>query len=236
MRTSLARSKWKAFSGWRSLIVFFVAGVLFLSAAWAQQPQSPQGDSGAILNHLNDAISWYRHVASVDATAGQPSDELYLENARNSASQALQLAFQAALAQAAMAPKEGGGAANQSAGSVDQGSANQQQNIAKAAAETADRITQTQSQLENLNQQIESARGKKREELLSQRDGLQGQLDLDKMIQDALQRVASVTNNENGGSGLARQINQLRQTVPEVFAPPSSKNDAAAAAGRGRGV
>jgi len=229
----LARSKWKAFSGWRSLIVFFVAGVLFLSAAWAQQPQSPQGDSGAILNHLNDAISWYRHVASVDATAGQPSDELYLENARNSASQALQLAFQAALAQAAMAPKEGGGAANQSAGSVDQGSANQQQNIAKAAAETADRITQTQSQLENLNQQIESARGKKREELLSQRDGLQGQLDLDKMIQDALQRVASVTNNENGGSGLARQINQLRQTVPEVFAPPSSKNDAAAAAGQG---
>jgi len=125
-------------------------------------PQSHR-DSGAILNHLNDAISWYRHVASVDATAGQPSDELYLENARNSASQALQLAFQAALAQAAMAPKEGGGAANQSAGSVDQGSANQQQSMAKAAAETADRITQTQSQLENLNQQIESARGKKRE-------------------------------------------------------------------------
>ncbi len=186
-------------------------------------------DSNAILNHLNAAISWYRHVASVDATAGQPSDVLYLENARSSASQALQLAFQAALAQAALAPKENAKGTNPGNGSNDQGSSGQPQGMAKAAADTSDRIAQAQSQIETLNQQIESARGKKREELVSQRDALQGQLDLDKMIQDALQRVASVSNNENGGSGLAKQINQLKQTVPEVFAPPASKKEVAAA-------
>lgn len=229
----MARLKWKTLLGRRRLIVFFIAVVLLLSAGWAAPAQSPQVNSDAILDHLNAAISWYRHVASVDVTAGQPSDELYLENARNSASQALQLAFQAALAQAALAPKDNGNTANQDTNSNDQGSSSQQQGIAKAAAETANRITQAQSKIENLNQQIENARGKKREELLSQRDALQGQLDLDKMIQEALQKIASVSNNENGGSGLAKQINQLKQSVPEVFAPPSSKKEAPASTGQG---
>ncbi len=225
----MARSKRKPSLGPRRFIFFLAAVVLLLSAASASS-QSPPVDDAAILNHLNAAISWYRHVASVDVTAGEPSDELYLENARNSASQALQLAFQAALAQAALAPKESS-AASQSTGSNDQGTADQQPGIAKAASDTADRIAQTQAQLQDLNQQIETARGKKRQELLSQHDALQGQLELDKMIQDALQKIASVSNNENGGSGLAKQINQLKQTVPEVFAPPSSK--ASASSGQG---
>jgi small-conductance mechanosensitive channel len=228
----LARSKRKAPWGRRRLIVFLLPVALLLSAGWGQQTQPPQVDSGAILNHLNAAISWYRHVASLDATAGQPSDALYLQNARNSASQALQLAFQSALAEAALASKEKGNA-NQNAGSNDQGTSDQQPGAAKESAEIADRITQAQAQIESLNQQIEDARGKKREELLSQRDALQGQLDLDKMIQDALQRVASVNNNENGGSALAKQINQLKQTVPEVFAPASFKKDGSSADGGG---
>ena len=218
----MARSKRKASSGHSRFIVFLIAVVSLLSMGWAATSPSPPVDEAAILNHLNAAIGWYRHVASLDVTAGQPSDELYLENARNSASQALQLAFQAALAQAALAPQQSGGP-NSSAGSADQGAADQQPGIAKAASDTADRISQTQSQLQDLSQQIETARGKKRQELLSQRDALQEQLDLDKMIQEALQKIASVSNNENGGSGLAKQINQLKQTVPEVFAPASSK-------------
>jgi small-conductance mechanosensitive channel len=228
----LARSKRKASWGRHGLVVFLAAAGLLLSAGWAEQIQSPQGNSTAILDHLNAAISWYRHVATVDATAGQPSDELYLENARISASQALQLAFQAALAQSALGAKESGTAVNQGAASNGQGSSDQQ-GIAKAVTDIADRVTQTQSQIDDLNQQIARARGKKREELVSQRAGLQGQLDLDKMIQDALQRVASVSNNENGGSGLAKQIDQLKQTVPEVFAPSASKKEASASNGQG---
>jgi small-conductance mechanosensitive channel len=187
---------------------------LLSSAGWTTSTQPQPLDNNPVLNHLNAAIGWYRQVASLDVAAGQSSDALYLENARSAASQALQLAFEAALAEAAMAPT----AANSGAGSSRQGPSDQQQGIAKAAADTADQIGKTQSQLEALNQQIERAGGKKRQELLSQRDGLQGQLDLDKMIQDALQKVAGVTNNENGGSGLTKQINQLKQTVPEVFA------------------
>jgi small-conductance mechanosensitive channel len=197
---------------------------LLSSAGWTTPTQSPPLDNNPVLNHLNAAISWYRQVAGLDVAAGQPSDALYLENARNSASQALQLAFQAALAEAALAPTS----ASSGPGVGEPGPPNQQQGIAKAAADTADQISKTQSQLETLNQQIENARGKKREELLSQRDALQGQLDLDKMIRDALQKVAGVTNNENGGSGLTKQINQLKQTVPEVFASAAAKGTSTA--------
>jgi len=142
---------------------------------------------------------------------------LYLENARNAASQAVQLAFQASLAQASLLAHKKNDEAEASASGNDS-SSDQQANIAKAINNTNDRISQTQAQLDDLNKQIAATRGKQRQPLLSQREALQGELDLDKAVLDALQKIASVTTgNENGGSGLAGQINQLKQSVPEVF-------------------
>ena len=180
-------------------------------------PQSTPLDSNAILGHLNQAIGWYRHLAALDVTAGQPSDTLYLENARNSAAQALQYAFQAATAQAALLAGEDH---NGSSGAGGNSSTNdQQQNIAKAVTDVANRIDQTQAQIQDLNQQIAKASGKERDQLTAQRDALGGELDLEKTIQDALQKISSVsTNPEAGGGTLAAQINQLKQSVPEVFA------------------
>ena len=180
-------------------------------------PQSTPLDSNAILGHLNQAIGWYRHLAALDVTAGQPSDTLYLENARNSAAQALQYAFQAATAQAALLAGEDH---NGGSGAVGNSSTNdQQQNIAKAVTDVANRIDQTQAQIQDLNQQIAKASGKERDQLTAQRDALGGELDLEKTIQDALQKISSVsTNPEAGGGTLAAQINQLKQSVPEVFA------------------
>ncbi|HZP25106.1 MAG TPA: mechanosensitive ion channel family protein, partial [Terriglobales bacterium] len=81
------------------------------------------------------------------------------------------------------------------------------------------RIQQTQAQLQDLAAQIAKAHGKEREQLLLQRDALQGDLELEKMIQDALQKISSVSaSTEANGSALAAQINQLKQSVPEVFA------------------
>ncbi len=195
-----------------------------LACAWAaQQPVSP-GD--AVLQHLNQAISWYRRIASLDVSAGQPSDALYLANARASAAQALQLAFQAAQAQATLLAQQ------KSAGTANSGDAtppDQQQGISKALANTATRITQTQSQIDDLNQQIAKAPAKSRQQLISQRDALQGELDLEKTLQDTLQKIASVSSNENASTGLAQQINQLKQGVPEVFAPTKKESAVPAA-------
>ncbi len=195
-------------------LLAFVFGLLSLAAA---PPQAPSPDSNAILEHLNQAIGWYRHLAALDVTAGQPSDTLYLENARSSAAQALQLAFQAATAEAALL------AANNQNDNASTGAnaqnGDQQQNIAKALASTGDRIQQTQSQIQDLDAQIAKSRGKERQQLVSQRDALQGELDLQKMIQDALEKVSSVSaSTQPPGSALAAQINQLKQSVPEVFA------------------
>jgi small-conductance mechanosensitive channel len=202
------------------LIVSILAATLALPLILLAAAQTTSSDAGAILAHLNAAISWYRQIAGLDITAGQPSDALYLVNARSSAAQALQLAFQAAQAQAVLIAKNKGSQAANTAGNSEVSAASDQQvSIAKTIASTNDRISQIQSQIDDLNKQIASARGKQRQQLISQRDALQGELELDKTILDALQKIASVSGNgENSSSGLLGQINQLKQSEPEVFA------------------
>jgi small-conductance mechanosensitive channel len=220
MRNDLPRLAREARFGWQRLTIFLLALALTAPVGWTQAATSPAPapDSADILGHLNAAISWYRHVAGLDITAGQPSDTLYLENARNSASQALQLAFEASQAEAALLKQERKANDASAAGPNSSAAANQQDSIANSITSTNDRIGQTQSQLDDINKQLGSVRGDKRQQLLSQRDALQGELDLDKMILDALQKISSTRLNENGGSGLPGQINQLKQSVPEVFA------------------
>lgn len=200
--------------------------IVFGCAVWAA-PNSLQVDGNAILNHLNVAISWYRHLSAANETSGQPSDVLYLENARDLARQALQFAFESAQAEASLSQSNSQGQTPNTEVSSDQ------QNLTKALSNTNDRITQTQSQIDALNQEIEKARGKKRQDLVSQREALQGELDLDKAMQEALQKISSSINaNGESKSGLEGQINQLKQSVPEVFAPSSQKQSPSAAAAR----
>jgi small-conductance mechanosensitive channel len=184
--------------------------------SWAAQTKP--SESSLIQAHLNQAISWYRQVAALDVTAGQPSDTLYLENARTSATQALQLAFEAATAQAQLLAEQKKKSAGNGSTAEAPPAADQQQGIAKAVNDTTNRIADLQSQIADLNTQLAKANSKTRQPLISQRDALQGELDLYKTIQDSLQRIAAVANNESTGSGLAVQISQLKQSVPEVFA------------------
>ncbi len=202
-----------------AIVIFLLALLVALAVGWtAEAPAPPPApDSHSILAHLNAAISWYRQIAGLDITAGQPSDVLYLENARSTAAQALQLAFQASEAQVKLLAQNNGGKAGANT-TPGQAASDQQAAISKATSDTANRIAQTQSQIDDLNKQIASAPASKRQQLISQRDALQGELDLDKTILDALQKIDSVTTNENGGTGLEGQINQLKQSVPEVFA------------------
>ena len=192
-----------------SYLTLILAGII-----WAAVP-SPQIDGNAILNHLNAAISWYRHLSTADETSGQPSDILYLQNARELAHQALQLAFESAEAESAL-QQSPAGAENQTSGAE---SGSEGQRLAKSLADTSDRTKQLESQIEALNKQIASAHGKKRQDLISQRDAQQGALDLNKALQDALQKISSSVSTTGGNkSELQKDINQLRQSVSEVFA------------------
>src|ERR1700734_527953 len=72
-----------------------------LSAQDANQNQN-QLHSSDVLAHLNAVISWYRDVTTKAHGAGLPSDAIYQDNTQQLATQALQLAFQSARAEASL--------------------------------------------------------------------------------------------------------------------------------------
>jgi len=193
------------------MLILVVSVCLSFSGGWAAPPKPAQSESDAVVHHLNALITWYRHVITLNVEAGQPGDLLYLENARRLAAQAVQFAFQSASAQAALLAG-GNGNSNSETPTA------QQQSLANSAANIDKQITLLQAQLQAIETEIKRATGKKRDQLVAQRDALQGELGLYKEAQDSLRQIAGLGNpNETSGGELATQINQLKQSVPEVF-------------------
>ena len=214
--------------------VIAAAATLLLSGTVPQaiKAQQTSSEETGIVQHLNAAITWYRQLTSANESAGQPSDAYYLENARSLAKQAVQLAFQSAEIEAAIqATEKSGGAPGAGPGPSTQTSG-EQQNIAKAAASTATLIGQTQAQIEALNGQIAKASGKRLQDLSSKREGLQEQLDFNKALEEALQKLSTFMSASAAASGgLPKEIGDLKKSVPDVFAKAPAKAAATAPAG-----
>jgi hypothetical protein len=83
---------------------------------------------------------------------------------------------------------------------------------------TSAQIDQLQSQIESVNAQITSRPAARRGDLISQRDALQSELELQKALLDAIRKMSSFveTNGEISG-GLAGGINQLARSIPDVL-------------------
>lgn len=190
----------------------------------ARAPQSSQTklnplppvqlDGNGALQHLNQIISWYRHATTGIPSVGLPSDAIFQDNTQNLGAQAVRLAFQSAKAEALlMTSQQKNSGANPPAGET-----TQQQALAQMQAKTTAQIDQLQSQIETLNAKIEKVPGARRVSLVSQRDALQGQLDLQKALLDAIQKMAAFveTNGEIAG-GLEGSINELARSIPEVL-------------------
>src|ERR1700730_11207386 len=102
------------------IVVPAAIGVLALWAQDSKAPEPPRGtappssqispnplppiqlDEAAVLYHLNQLISWYRHSTTGIPSLGLPSDAIYQDNAKSLGSQAVRLAFQSAKAEAAL--------------------------------------------------------------------------------------------------------------------------------------
>jgi small-conductance mechanosensitive channel len=169
-------------------------------------------DGNAALHHLNEIISWYRHATTSIQSVGLPSDAIYQDNTRELGAEAVRLAFQSAKAESLMITEEqkkNGSASTETT---------QQQNLAGLESKTSGQIDQLQSQLETVTQQIAKAPTAKRSALISQRDALQGELELQKALLDAIQKMSKFmeTNGENSG-GLEGSIDQLSKSIPEVL-------------------
>jgi small-conductance mechanosensitive channel len=183
-------------------------------------------DGSAVLHHLNQVISWYRHATTGVQAAGLPSDAIYEDNARSLGDEVVRLAFQSAQAESALiaAQQKATGAGQQTP------QTSQEQNLQQLEAKTAAQITQLESQIETLNAQIAKTPASRREGVISQRDALQGQLELQKALLDAIQKMASfVQSNGEIAGGLEGSINQLAKSIPEVLGKNMNSQKPAAA-------
>jgi small-conductance mechanosensitive channel len=215
--------QWKR--AWLFAAAFFVL-VVALKISRAQDMPALSRD--AILGHLNAVITWYRDAGNKVST-GLPSDAIYEDTAHNVAAEVVRLAFQSARAEAAViAASEKNPNANQASMPPAQ-----QQDLTQVAARLAAEIDNTQARLDDLNKQLASAPRSKRKALLAERERLQGELSLDKTVQDAVQKMAAFAEEtaDTASEGLEGSINQLARSVPEVFATKALPQTPAKASG-----
>ena len=191
---------------------FFVL-VALLNTARAQN--LPPLNRDAILGHLNAVITWYRDATNKVQPVGLPSDAIYEDSTRNLAAEAVRLAFQSARAEAAVI-----GATEKNPNASQASTPPAQQDLTQIAARIAAQIDDTQSKLDAINKQMASAPPSKRKALLAERERLQGELSLNKVVQEAVQKMAAFAEGtaDTAGEGLEGSINQLAHSVPEVFA------------------
>jgi small-conductance mechanosensitive channel len=202
----------------RSLLprrIFFA--VLFVSASFTAIGAAAQyqPDRNAVLGHLNAIISWYRD-ATANVQAGEvPSDAIFQQNVRSLATQAVQLAFDSARAEAALLAGSSSSTSSGAAGSAPA------QNYAQTQDRISQRIADSQSKLDALNKHLPSQGGAKTNNVSAQRDALSGQIELDKAMLGAIEKMSTfVELNTASKGGLEGSINDLANSIPEVVAPP----------------
>ncbi len=196
------------------LAVWATVVALTLCPSASAQTAAPNSDV-EVLAHLNLVLRWYRQWDSADVYLSRPGDELYVENGRDIAEQVLKLEFQSALAQAALIGDSSSRHAPSASGSEN---AIDTQNIVKLQQRIAQQVQGLQTQLDAVNRKISAARPKDRAALISQRDTLQGQLQLAQALQDNLQKLTSFmtsTENANGAATeLTGKIMALQRAIP----------------------
>jgi small-conductance mechanosensitive channel len=200
--------------------------VLVVAQRISRAQDLPAFSRDAILGHLNVVITWYRDSGNKMAT-GLPSDAIYEETAHSVAVEVVRLAFQSARAEAAVI------AATEKNPNVNQGSTPApQQNLTQMSARIAAEMDATQSRIDELNKQLASAPRSKSKALLAERERLQGLLSLDKIVQEAVQKMAAFAEDtaDTAGGGLQGAINQLAHSVPEVFATKATPQTSSKAA------
>jgi small-conductance mechanosensitive channel len=196
---------------WRFIAAIFISYAILASTLAAQTPDQLNGT--AILQHLNAVISWYRTASSGIQPSGQPSDVIYRENAHSLALETTQLAFQAAKAQAALIAAETSGGDTQAPASTAG-----KPDYTKMETDISARIAALQSQVDKVNKQISGASARNLPKLASQRDKLQGEVELNKVMQDAVQKMSTFVGSSGEGAtvGLLGSITELEKAIPEL--------------------
>lgn len=171
----------------------------FAAGAFAQSRQD-------VINHLEQTINWYRHVTAAEQTAVVSSDVLLRDSTVQTATEALQQAFDYAHAEAALL-----------SGGEDTGPA-QSRNLGQAAVRAAARVTDLEGRVAALNDQSAKAPVRNRTMLEAQRGALNAELELARQVQQTIQSMLSFqgTTGQGKATGLAGEVDELERAFPEA--------------------
>ena len=118
-------------------------------------------DDSTVIAYLNQAIEWHRHRLAEEHLATDTADLLFLNNAKQMASQVLQLSFDFAKADAEMLAKQ----QSTAAASFEEQQLSQTQSLVQFADSAAAGVRQRQDDLQSLKQQLAKAVGRNRRQL-----------------------------------------------------------------------
>jgi small-conductance mechanosensitive channel len=181
----------------------------------------------ALLEHLNDVLRFYRASTTQIQKVGEPSDALYGEQASQQSAQIGQTAFQSARNLAALFNRlqpgnTPSGSAQQTDDTDDDNAQSQEPTTAQrlnvARAKVQARITDLTAQDAALDKQISTAKAKALPALRQQDEQLEGQLELQKAMLDAMNKVSSMADAQTA-TGLAGDVERLLRAAPELASP-----------------
>lgn len=212
-----------------SFAAIIVAGLAWCGYANAQTPPSDHAQaqhaapapqitppydvtarSQAILAHLNAVLRFYRDSEAPIQKVGEPSDLFYRNQAVKQATQIAGYAFQSANVEVGLIDRSPQGQAAGEAGS-------HTQRLQQALTTARQRIAELKARDAELDKQIASAPAKKRALLQQELEQVDGELELQTEIVDALSRIAGMADSANG-KGFGAQVAQLERSAPGVAA------------------
>ena len=176
--------------------------------------------SAAVREHLNAVLRYYRSATVPVQKVGEPSDVLYEEQSQSEATQIASLAFQAAKNVAALINRVPGAVSSPIPGAENgEGSQSQAERIAALRATASERLSELQAQEATLEGQIAKAKAAQRAALMQQEQQVEGGIELQKAMVDALGRVNSFRAQQIQ-TGLAGDIDRLQRSAPELLSNP----------------
>jgi small-conductance mechanosensitive channel len=208
----------------RGLPAAVMAGCFMCVAASAPAPNPSSAPLSApqLLQFLDQTIDWYHGLTVQQQIATTPTDLAIVYDNRQTAMQAVRLAFDFARAEAAFIAD--GSAPQQGQNAV----LSQFQSLGQLQQRYDQQVKDTQAELETDRQKLAGASATDRQQLQSQISKLQGELDLANAHRDAVRTmldfVTGSSANGVGASGLRAQIEALARTVPAMTQTQATGN------------
>ena len=205
---------------------FWLALGLILASARPGLPQAaPTGslDQSAVIQFLNQTVSWYQRMAVERQVATTPSDILFATDDRPVADQVVRLSFDFARAAAQLLEKSST-VASQTSGDT------RYQRLSQTVAKLDDQSNQTRAELDGLKQKLEKAPARQRKALESAIAEVQSELAMLQARRNVTRSLLQFIGGTAEPGSLSSQIEALERSVPSVLtgdAPTGSTSSTA---------